>query len=138
MDDVLIAVGAAVSEDRPATVPAVWRSTDGATTWQSIAPSTFGGYPGTYLQQVVFTGAALVAVGRANDSEPLRASAWVSPDAETWQHVEMPGGGAWAAGIADGPEGLIAVGGFDAPWVGEDPPTIPHTMLTWRCPAGAR
>ena len=137
MADVLVAVGTTLTEDRTSSLPAVWRSRDGGATWQNIAPTAFAGYPGTYLQKVVFTGAALVAVGRANDSEPLRASAWVSPDGETWQRVELPGGGAWAVGIADGPEGLIAVGGFGAPWVGEDPPTIPHTMLTWRSPARA-
>ena len=135
--DVLIAVGDAATEDRTTFHPAVWRSMDDGATWQSIAPSTFGGYPGTYLQKVVFTGAALVAVGRANDSEP-RAAAWVSPDGETWQRVEMPGGGAWAVSIADGPDGLIAVGGFKAPWVGEETPAIPPAMLTWRSPAGAR
>jgi len=63
------------------------------------------------LLDVVYTGRALVAVGRVWE-EPWRAVAWVSMDGTRWDRLELPGTGAPAMSIADGPSGVVAVGGY--------------------------
>jgi hypothetical protein len=107
--DTLIAVGSA-SDDMESLRPGAWQSTDGGETWQSIGVDAFSDDRALF-DGVVYTGTSIVAVGWSQAQEPFEAFAFVSADGVEWTRVPLPMSGVVRA-IADGPGGLIAVGGM--------------------------
>ena len=122
----LVAVGSTNVMTGPLR-PAVWTSRDSGATWQEAGRENFIDDAGIDLFDVVFTGQAIVAVGW-NQGEPWRAVAWLSNDATNWERIDLPGTGSPAVSIADGPGGLVAVGGY----------LINGGLASWTSPAGAQ
>lgn len=123
--EALVAVGSTSSPTGPLR-PAAWTSRDSGATWQEAGRENFIDAAGIDLLDVVFTGQAIVAAGW-NQEEPWRAVAWLSNDGTKWERVDLPGTGAPAVSIADGPGGLVAVGGYKAN----------GGLSSWTSPAGA-
>lgn len=68
------------------TLAAAWRSTNLAG-WQRAAVGAFAGMAGsTQMQAVTASGTGFVAVGSAGN----QASAWTSPDGQTWREDNLP------------------------------------------------
>jgi hypothetical protein len=80
----LIAIGI-VGDERSGTA-AVWRSTDGGTSWQTLSSPAFAA--GRMLA-VVAAGNGAVGVGERADQ--TGAAAWYSPDGSTWVSASGPG-----------------------------------------------
>jgi hypothetical protein len=110
----LVAVGGTYDLGGP--VPAVWTSPDSIHwTRVQVDPTVFA--PFSTISSITSGGPGLVAVGW--DGNPLdneaNAAVWTSTDGSTWQRVPDDGAfggpgnqGMWS--VADGPNGLVAVG----------------------------
>ena len=84
---------------------AVWRSTDGAATWQRVVPGGDLGGPGAQsMADVVVAGPLLVAVGQGGAG----AASWSSLDGTTWDRADLGDGRAEA--LVAGELGVVAVG----------------------------
>jgi len=131
----LVAVGSStnVNGENYDSRPAAWRSFDDGRTWQRVGKGTIDGAPGWQLDSVVWTGRAFVAVGIRSQESPNEPICWVSEDGSVWHAVDMVGSAA-PVSIADGPFGLVAVGGYFGQGTVESPDPI-SGMLAWRSPA---
>ena len=134
--ELLIAVGSTYRADEPGgdlnrSVAAAWRSDDGGRTWTATGGGTIGAGAGVSLDSVVHTGQAFVAVGRLADDERWRPIGWTSTDGIEWEAIELPAHGGAPVALADGPGGVVAVGGHFGPWVGEDAPDPLPDILAW-------
>jgi len=135
--DILVAVGSVYRDDGEGGIlnralAAAWRSEDAGRTWAAVGSETLSSGAGVSLDSVVHTGKAFVAVGRLADDERWQPIGWISTDGIAWSSFELPALGAAPVALADGPGGLVAVGGHFGPWIGEDAPDPLPDILAWR------
>jgi hypothetical protein len=118
----LVAVGwANVGQDANPRV-AIWTSSDGLE-WSrvpnapglALAPGVNTDFPEPGPRDVAAWSGGLVAVG-VGGAAGTSAVIWTSPDGWTWTPVpDLPDAALrWAHGVAEGPEGLVVVGGSGA------------------------
>ena len=118
----LVAVGwANVGQDANPRV-AIWTSSDGLrwsrapnTPGLALAPGVTIDFPERGPWDVAAWSGGLVAVG-VGGVDGMSATIWTSPDGRTWTPMpDLPDAAMhWAYGVAEGPEGLVVVGGSGA------------------------